>query len=838
MRFDTHSLYVRNGAKKLTPSVPVANASLRGCWNGYLSSENLIYAAYRVGSYTRIYSLDPLTFAWTELTHDGTGLDGAYAGNTRFPTDGDVVFSPSHNPVSGDDFVIVQNGTDYPRVIQGTSEAGALVTIHQPVVPPNAPNSLQAVLTWPVVTQMSTTTNVSGTAYHYLQLSQSGSDETPIVTFVATATGSSFPTINWALTGGTGQNLANSRYLIFLCQSGTTPATSTPYMWNQIQVCAQDGTTPAGGPDNVHMYPVWTPATSQYAPVYIPDIDPNDPTKFAVAFSLAGLDLTQPAFTNFQQVTLFYGAYGISTAVPTVGTTCKILAICGDGVVPGSSQYGISYGASGSGAESYGQLITNLTTQTVKAPQGSPYASIKIPNSPLLYYDANVSFQNVSAGQIQNGVDQVGIYRMDPGEFVYDLVAYYRTASFTPGTPGSWNTANANAILTYSDTTPTNGKNPTVVWPDAYQQCIPIGNSMVSSNSRLYVGGVASGTSSPNSVWISRFQNPFRFSTQIAFLTASQPDLSSAATVQFAGEQVTGLVPVTGTLVGVDTVLAFTNTNGYLLEGSDSVSLSRPARTMQGHGCPYPATITNHLGTTFFVDNEQQVRSYRNGQTTRISRMKIDDKLTTYSLAESSMAVMLDGIYLAVKPPSGSQYTNLLRYDEALQEWMEDALASGDAKRLMTMKCVTPSVIYAFSDAGNVYQLEYPGQILDDATPIVATMKSGAIHNGMWQRVYSQRVGLVGDSGSGLSALTVTRTWMDKWNNAGNDGTISLAADTRSNAWIWESVNLPGTSSPILPGGQGLAVQVQVQGNLPGGYNIYSLVMDLDVLSDADAITG
>ena len=838
--FDNSALKVRDGASKLTPSVPVANASFRGAWQGYLNGTAYIIAAYRVGSYTQVYSCNTTTFAWTELTGDGTGVNGAYAGNTRFPTDGDVVYAPSYNPQLGAEFLVVQNGVDYPRIYSpATTEPGALVTIHQLVTVPNAPNALQVLLNWPVqVTLFSPGTfGITATGYKYLWLEQGyyAAADSSVTVALKTGIGGAIPS---ALTWTSGPlNFASSKYVVFLCRSGNaavgaTPAIiGTPLMWNQVQVCMSSNPAVLA-PNGTTCQSVWSPVHSQYAPVYIPDIDPTDPYKFAVAFPLSNVDVTQASITATKQF-IFYLNDNIAGPItaPLSESDVTILAIYGDGSVPGTSVYGLSYAASGSGAESYGQLLTNLTTEVAILPVGSPYTGLSIPNSPLLYYNPAVDFQNTSAAQIQAGVDTVGIYRMDPGEFNYDLVAFYRTSTFTTGTPGSWSLTNADAKLTYNDTTPTSGKNPTVLWPDAYQLPIPIGSTMVSSNSRLYVGGVAGSGSAPNAVWISRFQNPFRFSKQVAFINASQPDLQSPTTVQFQGEVVQVVKKITGTLVGVDTVLCLTNTNGYLLEGSDVVSLSRPARVLDGVGCPYPRTVCTHIGTTYFVDNQNQVRSYKSGQAQRISRLKIDDKLNGYTLTESSMAVMLDRVYLSVRPPAIAQYTNQLVYDQPLNEWLEHSLASGDGKQILSMDCLTPAVIYAFSDAGLIYQLERPGALSDDGHGIVVTLTTPALSNGMWMAVYGESVGMVADwpgiTTSYDPTFAVTRTVRDPAGSQINNCQIDLKSDTRSTKWVWEKA-VDSNGNTIKPGAGGISIQVTLQGIMPATTNFYAIVMVFD----------
>lgn len=842
VRCDRLALQVRSGASLLSTGGPITGSpALRGAYQGVFGGQSVILAAYRVGSFTEVWHFNTFTGAWDiEVTGDGTGINGAFAGNTRFPTDGPVTFTPGRTP-GGLDVIVISNGEDPPRVYNANRNSlfrGKTCVIHQAVPVPQALNALTAQLTWPEQADLQTTITMTTTGYNYLWLSQNTPDTSPVVQ-IKTTSGSTIPS-NFSWTNAL--NISNSKYLVLICTSGTpaTPSVAavpgTPLMWNQIEVCAWDGTSGNLNPGTTHNQAVWSPLHSEFAPVYIPDIDPNDPYKFAVAFSLAGQTLTDACFTAMEGLVFFLNDASLGPVTPPLSvSTCTILGVFGDGQVPGGSQYGLSYYDSGSFAESYGQVITNLSTQTFNAPTGSPYVGLQIPNSELLNYVVNVQFQMVTAPQIQAGNDSVGIYRLDPGEVQYDLVQYYTVATFTNGTPGSWVTSTAGTIVTYVDTTPTSNKNPNVLLPSAYQLPIPIGTCTATSNGRVYVGGVSGTNGSRSDVYISYFLNPFRYTQAVQFINASQPDLYSSVLNTFMGEIVTNLEPIAGTLVGVDTIFVTTNQNCYLFEGSDSISLSRPARVLQGHGCPITGAICNQLGAIFFVDDEQQVRSFKNGQTSRISRLKIDDKLANGTFADSTMACAYDGIYLSYIPVGGTAYTNLLRYDEMLGEWVEDSLAVGDAQILLQSTTLPNRVLYAFSLDGNIYQLETPGQTTDAGTAIPVTLMSGALHDGMWNRVTCREAGITCDTGS--EVLSVNRVWRNLWNNAGNNGQFNLANAVGNTSQLWETL-LDSNSQSIMPGGTGLSVQIGVIGNLPGGFNFYSLIQKFESQPKDDARPG
>jgi hypothetical protein len=670
---------------------------------------------------------------------------------------------------------------------------------------------------------------------------------------IDTSTSGSVPIV---ISAGGGVSVANSKYIVVICQSGTLNADGTvdqagsPTAFNLMEVVAVDATGIADFPTNTHCVPIWTPATSQYAPVYIPDIDPNDPTKFAVAFSLAGQDLTQDAFTAFIGLQFYYQAYGYSGQAPGAKSQpITVLAIYGDGGAPGGCNYGISYFNSSSNAESPGQIITNTLTAPIPLAQGSPYSGLSIPNSEFLNYNYLVSWQNTTSAQMDLGVNQIGIYRLDPGEFAYDLVGYSTQAIFNAGTPGNWVTTNAGAVGTYTDTTPTTGKNATIDIPPSTSQVIPVGSSLVTANDRLFVGGVVF-SGAPSNVWVSRFQNPFRFDAQQEFVNLTQPDLAGPATVSFPGETVMGMIAITSQLVGVNTVLVMTNANGYLLEGSDSVSLSTPQTAILGHGCPYPRTLCNHMGTTYFIDDELQVRIYRGGETNRISRMKIDDKLANGTLTASSMAVMLDKVYLSLIDPSQggtSLYTEVLIYDEVFKEWIEDdySPSSVDCAQLISSQYAPVKTIYAFSAAGNIFQLETPGQTSDAGAQIEFLITTQMIHAGYWQRISTGRIGIACDpSGVGgtpqmIAEILRRNPWNQtpSWPSQHAYAELDISSTPPSSAGvdtiqIWGVASSPGLLQPVPPGFQGLAAQFSLAGSQPSGWNLYSMVVEWEPVMD------
>jgi len=816
LRFDELQLKVRNGATQLTSAVPVGPSGhtpiFQGAFSGSLQGSEVIIAAYQFSGLNPVwlFSLDPTAFTWTEITHDGS-VD-ARNGDTRFTVAQPVSFSVVTDS-AGKEMLVAQNGTDYPRIYDPSQAVHEQVSIHQPITPPTVTSTQQVLLDWPNKAPIWQANRVGvvygnnpGTTGSIIMADIGSADNLAAQMTIGTSVASgNYSVFDWTI-GAPSYNIAGSRQIVFIVNSTYLG------LWSNLKIQLYN----EGSGANVTVYDPSSP-TSLTWPIYVTDVDPANTNTYAVAFSLDGLDTTSLAMTAWTAIRFTW----VGGTAPSTEQTADFFLIAASGTILGGCQYGIAWENSQSRAESFGQFLTT-NTATLQASAGTPNNGLTLPNSELLYYNSTVSYQNVSAAEIENGTDTLNIYRLDAGEINYDLAESVVVNTFVSN---AWVTTNAGELLTQADTTATSDKITTRILPDAYHLPIPAGNCMVASNGRLFVGGV--GTAKAD-VWISNYNYPTRFRQTVRFFSSSYADPYSPTVDTFPGEHVTGFSLITGSLIGVNTVAVFTDRATWMLNGNDATSLSAPSQVGR-HGCPYPGTIANHLNSVYWVDEERQVRRYAGGSMSVISRNMIDDKLLTATLTNSSSAVANERYYLAYQPSGASTQTHTLIYEELYGEWCEDVLAAGDATGLVSVDTQPLRVIYAFAKGGQVYQTETPGQATDAGTAIPVVISTAELHNSMWNRVTNGAIGIVTDKVS--DTLTITRTWKNK--TGGTDGTITLSNAPLETAWLWETC-----TNNVQPGGSGLSVIITITGNLPAETQIYSLCTYLTSNGQSGASVG
>ncbi len=810
LRFDELQLKVRQGLSQLTSAAPVDPSGgghtpiYQGACSCSLQGTEVIIVAYQFGSGNPVslWNLNTSSFAWTEITHDGS--TDARNGNTRLTTGLSVCFAVVTDN-TGKEILVAQNGTDYPRIYDPSQSVHEQVSIHQPITPPTVTSTQQVLLDWPKKAPIWQANRIGvvygnnpGTTGSLIMGDIGSADNLAAQMTIGTSVASgNYSVFDWTI-GAPSYNIVGSRQIIFIVNSTYIG------LWSNLKIQLYN----EGSGANVTVYDPSSPSSLTW-PIYVTDVDPANANTYAVAFSLDGLDTTSLAMTAWTAIRFTW----VGGTAPSTEQTADFFLIAASGTILGGCEYGIAWQNSQSRAESFGQFLTT-NTATLQASAGTPNNGLTLPNSELLYYNSTVSYQNVTAGEIQNGTDTLNIYRMDAGELTYDLAESVTVNTFVSN---AWVTTTAGQILTYNDTTATADKNTARILPDAYHLPMPKGSSMVASNGRLFVGGV--GTAKAD-VWVSGYNYPTRFRQTVRFVSASYADPYSPTVDTFPGEHVTGFSIITGSLIGVNVVAVFTDRSIWILNGFDATSLSAPSQ-VDRHGCPFPGSIANHLNAVYWVDEERQVRRYSGGQVSVISRNKIDDKLLTANLSHASASVANERYYLAYQPLGVANQTHILIFEELYNEWCEDVLAAGNATGLVSVDTAPLRVIYAFSNAGLVYQTETPGQSTDAGTAIPITITTPMLHDRMWFRITNGAVGIVADEA--YETLTITRNWKNN-PNANNDGTINLINSPLDTAWLWETAtNMITGGQNVQPGGSGMAVSITITGNLPAGNQIYSL---------------
>ena len=570
LRLDGRVPTVRGGTRKLTAAVPVAGASFRGSWSGTLNGVNTIVCAYLVGGEVRVYSLAPGTWAWTELTRDGSAGNKMF-GDSRLPGDtGFCCFCKvplTRVGVTRDLLLISNPSSGYPRVYD-PSHATAMLqmpklnTLNACV--PGTPSNYSVVASWPQCFDIGTThggEGTTGTADFKLQLNGAA----PNIRCDLIWTNAGTPPLTAELHFGAGPriDLRYSAQLIVRVQETVSHMGFVRSL--QWQIRNQAGTTTT----------IYNPDGSTPALIGVPDSNQGCSNVVYYAANLAGLSAA--ALTNVEAFIL------ILPATPAVGDTQQITMIAGSGGVPGLSNFAIAYRNEYSGVESHGRVIPStiyppITVELGKslATAGSPIETI--PASGLLYYTYTVTAENPNSGNTITG--DLGINPTQADYYIsfnpdYVSAALYVenhaadqwTGQISVGQP-IFNVVIGAAANTTADAT--------IPMPDAYQGYIPRPVCMMRSTSRLFMGGDYGYTAD---LYFSEDSFPLRFRPVARFLSDGSVDPSTGSRDTF-NAPVMGIVPmgdvVNGVEFGVPVMIVWTTQQAYRLYGVLAEQLSAP----------------------------------------------------------------------------------------------------------------------------------------------------------------------------------------------------------------------------------------------------------------------
>jgi hypothetical protein len=500
--------------------------------------------------------------------------------------------------------------------------------------------------------------------------------------------------------------------------------------------------------------------------------------------------------------------------------------------------YAVSYYNSASRSESPGVIVNQTSGNTLynliygyNAIAGSSTTSGLLPLSQLLYYQtavyANVfTITGTTASGTNQGVNLMNVYRQQVGEVQYSYIGVSLCATYNAGI-NSWQISPAGSqTIVFSDGGTNNSvtENAARVYPNAYTICLPKGYVMTYSGSRLYVGG-------NSQVFVSDYLQPFRFRGQVTFLNSTTADPSSGTLNTFPGEQVTALIKASGSYIGVDTILAFTNKSMYRLDGQNAQTLSRPTREVE-KGTLQPWSVVSYRGLVYWIDQDRIVQEWNGASPTPISRYKIDDKLWNGNLSLTSMAVQNERLYLAYQPSGGSAQTNVLVYEESLKEWCEDVMTGAvTIGQLLTIDDLSFRKVYFLDNGGHLYQYEQLGATQDYGNPITVSFTTRRFQSDGWNYLDSQRVGVVCD-GQGSGSLTVARSAFGAALGFNTNGTINITYPA-SIVYAYEH-----TSSGVLPGGTSQGLQLTISGSVSGSWNLYYAGVNLSPNATSGAVDG
>jgi hypothetical protein len=781
-------------------SAPVANASYRGSWAGYLAGTYLRVFAFRVSGATRIYTLSGSS--WTERT----------AAGTRFTTDGFVDFAPFDEKgfvVLGVPFLkrsglLMGNGADAPRIFSFDTNTLAFVLAAVATPTPRDSQLFASQPTPPGWFNIGNHSNTTpGGVDADFQLADSGTSTTSnelVFTFNAAHSindqaGCSFGTTSTYEGGGNQLRLDEARQFHILIEDSINDPV---FEYLKIEVA-----------DATPSYRIVFDATDSTnpKPIY---------TSCGGGVYLASFDLT-PYNSNISGLTGLQEFRFTAVRKNATDKTARILAFMCGGHVDASAETAVSYVLSTTNVESARRVCAKYAGLLCGEVGGSRDRNIRLPVGEGLYFKNYVFYQNSTSS---TSSDLAVFYRKDPEDEDYFAVA---VASLSGA---------SSTTLTKIENARADQKDYARKAPSDFCVVPPNAGTFAAASNRLYAGGIGGTTDQTSRVMISDEDYPLRFSEiprDSDFDGFVDPD--SGTSVSFPGEQVKKIVSLPGSLVGISPVAILTNKNVWRLEGIDALSLSRPT-LLSPHGTLYPRTVAIQKGNLYFLDHERQPRVLVGGFDAQpLGIWRIEDLLQAGDPSLACGVVYREAYKLAYRAPAGTTNQHVLNYEERLDGWHRHAYGNPDwaGFLLEEVSAAAGSRLLGVTDTGEVFEVEQLNKLVDDqktgstTNDVSITITSGELHGELWQSLIWGRAGLLCDKAAGRT-LTVTRS-DPAW--TANDGTptgvVDCETDVLERAWRFDQT--ASTKQPCAIKAQ--ACQLTLSGAWTPGKQLKGLFIEV-----------
>ena len=796
LRIDDGTFLVRQPTVNITIG-GLPTGTPYGSWQGPVDAQTITLVALSVLGSTRIYEAgDGVSF------NEVTQPTGAY-GNTRLQDGLLVTFQIVRDRLSSRDFVVIQNGTDVPRIYSTSPVNGAKVRIHASLAAPT-----WATTAHPVPLLSSTfVTLANGLAKAFTNAANiSFSDGAGSNFVVLTLTNAVLNDDNATFVFPVARDLSASNYLVIVSDQASADH------WQTMTLALKTTSLALLYPKLVSRTP-WIDGrfagTSATGGLNGEEI---------LVFSLG--DLSPGARISIGSLTVFWNG-----PAPVSTYSVSIHAIAFSGSNPANALFAVANRNSASNAQSAGVVLGPLTTET-----GSSVASIGGPNIgkgnlpyiPSLNYDYRLPIKGPSSSDLAAGVDRIDVFRKDDGGSDFLLVksisiSIWNDISF----PVAWAYRYSDGVTT---TAPSLSDFGFQMWthtssdlvdvsqtaPDAFSIPIPKGFAMAAANTRLVVGA-GSGGIYPN-LQTSEPGNPFRFRLAVNLAYGQVGKSASFATL--AGESIQAFIPAAASSLGASSIYVFTKRSVYVVSGFDGFSLSQPTQILQT-GTLSPFSVQQRRGTIYWLDQTGQVQRLDSGMLNPISRKTVDDRtkaIPAFRLQNALGFVSQDRYYLAYTPNGSPANSRVLVWDEVTGSWQEDRLltnaeifmVTGDGSRRMLF----------FDRIGALFEHEKSG----DTSPVSVRLTSREIHQGMWNAISFGRLGIVADVSLGQT-VKFTRTYF-------KSGITELSAVSLSAKSAETRVIRFDQSLGAPPGKTGTSVQIDIQSSLTPGKRIFGLVLE------------
>lgn len=873
VRPDAGSLKVRDGAVAVVAS-DISGASFRGACSATYNGTSYVFAAYRVGSNTKAYYLNGS--AWTEISGVGSVL-------TTDGTVGFSVVRQEGIPgvQSASDVLVIGNGAQ-TALVSTTSVAldtvGAVVSLP---VPANAtatpvPYGAQQVagtyqdlsLFAQTLVYVSTPAKFNGTAGSGYVGAQITADTTvtegETVEFLwgsaqiydgnhtdqgltlqkeaciassgvgdtlwnyvktlsalvhasgsvaKTVTGTSASASAITVTTTAAHGYATGDYVVvdgvsgFACNGvfRITVTGSTTFTLDETSPSTGTGT---GGTVRLLEWLTLYDATGIDSSLLLTEMEPVTGASVGTTTAYMATVTTD----SYEGRTGWYGLrFTSSNVAPTVDQTFEIFFAGTSGALDGAARYAVAYYRASSFTEGVAQLATAKDGVTFESFGGTEIGRY-YRWTPGANYRTAFWLNYPGSDDLTGAPNWALIYRSDP------YLADDGSTLF-----GGFYLATTDALPTSE---PTSGNDAYDVGgtPDVTRTAkevghltMPAGTLHATANDRLFVAG----TSSPTELWVSADRDPFSF-RKVPLVDDSGNQLPTSATYRtFSGEKVTALLKLQGQVLGVDSVLVWTDRGLYRLGDYDSRTIMQ-AQRLGEKGTFRSPSVCAYDGAVWYLDTEGQARRSNGGLSAQaMSRLKVDDLLTAGTLTGAFAIVGYNGFRLFYQESGASDIRVCLVWREETGEWVIDRYPF--ALSGAVVHDVSPKrLMYVFGSAGKVWEIERAGQTTDAGTAIPIRLSAQEISQDGWAPLTFGTVGIVCD-GSVNTTLATARYC--PYDGTTTSGTIDLTTGnlTTTSAWRFDVTNtggIPGT--PVNP-----SCIPTLTGDMPGAKRVRTLNIEV-----------
>lgn len=632
----------------------VATGSFRGACSVLLGGVQTLFAAYADSSLVTVYRSTDSGATWASVTPSS----GPY-GDTRLTDTGEpvryvVVRDRALPGFDAHDLLVVQNGTDAPRIL-GTAATGS--TAFAPgafgcakVVQPEAPSAsyLSAFFTLDKAVEVRNTaaTSFSNSDATKLEVLDGGVMGLNYVDFKVKAT------VDAAASGtvilATPLDLTGRDQIIFVVSGPSTT------FWDDVRIDFGDGTNSATIYGN-----------GVQGPFKVAVENPFSNTFFQIGCPIpsSGVNISSVSRFTF---------YWTGTA-PGGTLDAAIYVIAGGGTLSAGTLFGVSYGSTDARQVSAPTLAVNTRFSLSSYGASSVFDGVRLSGDERFKYNFQIQGLHNSNAQRNAGVDRAYVWANTPGSTGYFYAASERVSSWGGA---SWAYDDSGAGLVFPTTlaaSVTNTVSTVDPAPDGANICLQTGKAMAMANGRLFLG-------QGSRLWFSEFDNPFRFRKAVRFTSATQADPLSGGSMLRDGETVEQIVPIgslssgaeslSSPLSGTSTIHVLTSRSLFALSGFDSTSLSRPVEIMP-HGTSSPFSVARSKYGFYWLDDEMQVRYYGADGQKSLSFQTVDvltKAIPANRRVWATGAVQAERYYLGYTP-SGSTNIRALVYNEAFGTW-------------------------------------------------------------------------------------------------------------------------------------------------------------------------